>query len=113
MIALLRPKHGRPQNFMLATYTFLLFALGTVFMAMNIHLAQLGFIDDRNFPGGPEAYEEFRYDSALAVIPNAAFILSNWLADGLLASILLWCCLELMFRSSFAAKLSGSTTPGS
>jgi hypothetical protein len=56
-------------------------------MAMNVHLMQLAFIDNRNFPGGPEAYELSVYSTAIALTPNATFIIANWLADGLLVGI--------------------------
>ncbi|KAF9465120.1 hypothetical protein BDZ94DRAFT_1296643 [Collybia nuda] len=88
MAQLLWPKRGRDRNLILAGYTFLLFSLGTVFTGMNINVAILGFIENRNFPGGPEAYSSFTQSSALGVIPNAAFILSNWMADALM----LWRC---------------------
>lgn len=87
MIQLLWPKHGRDRNPILAGYTFLLFSLGTVFMGMNINVAVLAFIDNRNFPGGPETYSGSTQSSALGVIPNAAFILSNWLADALMVRL--------------------------
>jgi len=78
------PQHPRRRNPLLALYTFVLFSLGTVFVAMNTNLEVLSFIDNREFPGGPETYSLSKYSSALAVTPNAAFILANWMADGLL-----------------------------
>lgn len=72
---------------MLAAYTFVLFSLGTVFMALNIRVSQLGFIDNREYPGGPEAYQQSLFQAgSLAIVPNTVFILSNWLADALLVS---------------------------
>ncbi|KIK54828.1 hypothetical protein GYMLUDRAFT_176591, partial [Collybiopsis luxurians FD-317 M1] len=42
------------------------------------------FIDNRNYPGGPEAYGLSVYSSPLVIITNVCFVLSNLLADGLL-----------------------------
>lgn len=85
MIALLWPSNRRRRNPMLAAYAFVLFGLGTVFMAMNIRISQLGFIDNREYPDGPEAYQDSLFGS-LAVTPNTVFIIANWLADALLVS---------------------------
>lgn len=82
--ALLLPRRGHQRKPLLALYTFVLFALGTIFTGMSINTSVLAFIENRNFPGGPEAYALFRYSSVLWVTPNTVFILANWLADGLL-----------------------------
>ncbi|THU92338.1 hypothetical protein K435DRAFT_967708 [Dendrothele bispora CBS 962.96] len=84
MSALLWPRSGRQQNTKLAVYTFFLFALGTIYIAMNGHYYQLAFIDNRNFPGGPEAYELFIYSTSVPRTANSVFIIANWLADALL-----------------------------
>lgn len=51
---------------------------------MQVNLTS--YIDHREFPGGPIAYSFFLYSKPLVIIPNACFIISNWLADGLLVS---------------------------
>ncbi|KAF5367780.1 hypothetical protein D9615_010510 [Tricholomella constricta] len=79
-----RKHSGFPRNPSMALYTFVLFSLGTVFVAMNARNSELAYIDYRGFPGGPLAFTFSRYSTAIVVIPNAAFILANWLADGLL-----------------------------
>ncbi|KAG9222286.1 hypothetical protein CCMSSC00406_0006583 [Pleurotus cornucopiae] len=84
MIALLGRRRGATYNPLLAGYTFLLFSFNTVFVAMNMHNSRLAYIDHDDFPGGPALFTLSRYSMAIAVVPNAAFILSNWLADGLL-----------------------------
>ncbi|KAL4261200.1 hypothetical protein AB1N83_006841, partial [Pleurotus pulmonarius] len=87
MIALLNQRQRHPivtYNPFLAGYTFLLFSFNTVFVAMNMHNSRLAYIDHDDFPGGPALFTLSRYSTAIAVVPNAAFILSNWLADGLL-----------------------------
>ncbi|KAF5382519.1 hypothetical protein D9615_003080 [Tricholomella constricta] len=79
-----RKHSGFPRNPSMALYTFVLFSLGTVFVAMNARNSELAYIDYRGFPGGPLAFTFSRYSTAIVVIPNAAFILANWLADGFL-----------------------------
>ncbi|KAK7058767.1 hypothetical protein VNI00_001391, partial [Paramarasmius palmivorus] len=84
MGCLLWPKHGRERNYPLAAYTFILFGLGTIFTAMNVRLMQLSFINNREFPGGPEAYSSSMFNTWRGLVPNASFIVANWMADGLL-----------------------------
>ncbi|KAF9489036.1 hypothetical protein BDN71DRAFT_1512520 [Pleurotus eryngii] len=84
LIALLGRRRGATYNPILAGYTFLLFSFNTVFVAMNMHNSRLAYTDHDDFPGGPALFTLSRYSMAIAVVPNAAFILSNWPADGLL-----------------------------
>jgi hypothetical protein len=86
MRALLLPKKrdGFSRNSYLAIYTFVLFSITTVFVALNARTSQLAYIDFRGFPDGPIAYAASQYGKAIFVIPNGAFVLTNWLADGLL-----------------------------
>ncbi|KAG5644541.1 hypothetical protein DXG03_008196 [Asterophora parasitica] len=83
-----RKSSGIPRNIYMGVYTFALFGLGTVFIAMNARNNELAYIDYRGFPGGPVMFTFSRYNKAIVIVPNAAFILANWLADGLLVSSL-------------------------
>jgi len=72
------------KNIMLA-YVIFMFAMGTVFTAMNLNLQQRSYIAFRNYPaGGPLGYSLEQYSHWRAIIPNACFIITNWFADGLL-----------------------------
>jgi hypothetical protein len=84
MQALLWPRAHGPPKYYLVIYTFVLFSLGTIFVALNLRSSVLAFIDNRNFPGGPEAYALSVYSSPLIITPNVCFVISNLLADGLL-----------------------------
>ena len=64
------------------------FILGTLFMASIADFAQLSFIDNRNFPGGPEAFESEMNTNPIELMGNVVFTLQNWLCDGLLVSAL-------------------------
>jgi len=81
---LLWPRSPRKPNYYLAGYTLALFSFGTIYIATNVHLTQLMFIDNRNFPGGPEGYAFYKYSTALVLVPNSSYVIANWLADGLL-----------------------------
>ena len=64
-----------------------MFILGTIFIGANTKVNELSFIDNRNFPGGPNAYLAAFYNSTPNLIGNTMFILADWLADGLLVRL--------------------------
>jgi len=95
MAALLKPLNHRGEDVKwgLISYTIAMFAFVTVYTAMNLHILSISFIDNRGFPGaggdvhpGPYGYFMSIYYKAISIVPNAAFCLNNWLADGLLVS---------------------------
>lgn len=75
---------GRFQSWFLVGFIFLLFLMGTINMACNTKMNQLMFIDNRDFPGGPNAWFFTNYNSGINTAGNAAYIIANFLADGLL-----------------------------
>lgn len=78
--------HGpnRLRAWLLACYISMMFCLATIFVGLNTRSLQMGLIDNRNYPGGPVAYWTNAYSLALTVVPNAASVISSWLADALL-----------------------------
>ena len=96
MVALLSPVHRRGGGIKwgLVCYTTVMFSLATVHTAMNLHLQSISYIDNREYPAGdgtnpgPIGYFESLYSNVINVVPNVAFSLSNWLADGLLVGFL-------------------------
>ena len=76
----------------LVVHTVAMFSFVTIYTAMNLNLQSISYIDNREFPGGgllfsgPLGYQSHIYSKAMSVVPNAMFLLNNWLADGLLAS---------------------------
>ena len=94
MAALLDPVHRKGRTkWGLVSYTVVMFSLVTVLTAMFAHIQSISYIDNRDFPGiegvvppGPLGYKTTLFPSALGIIPNVTFNLSNWLADGLLVS---------------------------
>ena len=120
MIALLNPVHRRSDRtkWGLVSYTLVTFSLATVFTAMNLHIQSISFIDNRNSPGGPHGYLQLRYYNAINVVPNTAFCVNNWFADGLLVSFLFGAVFTCMgpnacSSSSIVVTCSTPATSGS
>jgi len=95
MTALLNPVHRRGEGIKwgLVSYTVVMFSLATVDTAMNLNTESISHIDNRNFPGaagvappGPIGYFESISLKAVNIVPNVAYVVSNWLADGFLVS---------------------------
>ena len=59
---------------------------------MDLYIASIGFVDNRNFPGtdkrppGPLGCELAPNSKAVGVVFSVMFRLNQWLADGLLVS---------------------------
>ena len=65
-------------------YITVQFILATLFQASSARFTQLAFINNRDYPGGPGAYELSFFYIPVDMLGNAAYVLSNWLADALL-----------------------------
>lgn len=59
------------------------FILGTFGIAAGAKFNQMTFIDDRNFPGGPNAFVAAEYGNFVNMFGTAAYVVLNWFADGL------------------------------
>ncbi|KAG6919945.1 hypothetical protein DXG01_013294 [Tephrocybe rancida] len=68
----------------LIAYVWVLFLCSTVFIAANSNMARLSFVDNRNFPGGPSAFEQAMFSIPVDNMGNVVFTIANWFADGLL-----------------------------
>ncbi|KIK77840.1 hypothetical protein PAXRUDRAFT_165600 [Paxillus rubicundulus Ve08.2h10] len=80
---------SRRRNICFLVYICVMAVLGSLFLASNSQFTQLAFINHRNFPGGPSAYEQQMFSVGVDEIGNVSFTLANWLAD----SLLVWRCL--------------------
>jgi len=65
-------------------YVSFMWLFGTIFFISCCIFTDQAFVDDRNFPGGPNSYEEDMFSVPADEIGNVAFVLANWLADGLM-----------------------------
>ncbi|KIJ64927.1 hypothetical protein HYDPIDRAFT_89869 [Hydnomerulius pinastri MD-312] len=72
----------------LLIYITVAFILGTIFMVTLAAFTQMAFIDNRDYPGGPNAYENNMFSIPVDDVGNASFVLTNWLADALVV----WRC---------------------
>jgi hypothetical protein len=70
----------------LLIYIAVSFLLNTTFMITLGGFSQMAFIDNRNYPGGPSAFENNMYPITINAVGNVAFVLSNWLDNSLVVS---------------------------
>ncbi|KAF7795293.1 hypothetical protein EIP86_006447, partial [Pleurotus ostreatoroseus] len=71
-----------PQDTLLFLYVALVFALNTVLVGGLMKFDQQAFVDDRNYPGGPSAYETAPVP--LDVLGNDCIPVSTLISDALL-----------------------------
>ncbi|KAI0649022.1 hypothetical protein C8Q79DRAFT_1007597 [Trametes meyenii] len=82
-----RPSGKQPSSMrstFLVAYVCVLFIMGTINLACNTKLAQLMFIDNRAYPGGPNAWFFANYSLSVNTAGNGSYIIANFFADGLL-----------------------------
>ena len=85
--AKLETKHdtrAKRQTICLLIYVCVIFILSTLTMASQAAMTQLGFIDNRDFPGGPAAYEELKFSSPISSMGNYCISLMSWFSQILL-----------------------------
>lgn len=75
----------------LLTLITLVFILSTLFMAALANFTQLAFIQYRNYPGGPNAFENNMFGIPVDNLGNACGLISMILADGLVV----WRCMVI------------------
>jgi hypothetical protein len=96
----IRTHEGAPRkNWFFFLYVNFIFALSTLYVAANSQITQLGFINNRDYPGGPSAYESNTSSAPL----NVAFVVSNWCADALM----IWRCIVVYRDSRFHPFVAG------
>lgn len=92
-----RRHRNAPGNTFYMVYATFILLFNTLNVAGDTSFAQLAFIDNRNYPGGPAQYENDFYFETLNTMCNVSYMLGNWLADGLMVrclctSLSLHCC---------------------
>ena len=74
----------------LVAYTTVMFSFVTIYTATSLDIQSISYIDNRGSSGGdgpgPLGYQTLIFPRAINIVPNAMFLLNNWLADGLLVS---------------------------
>ena len=108
MRALFSPSNHKRRGLKcaLAVHTMIIFSLATITTAANFDMQSISYINNRGFPGlkgslppGPAGYQYFLYPKAIGVVPDIAFLLTTWLADGLLASAVFKSTVEVSYAS--------------
>ncbi|KAH7918949.1 hypothetical protein BV22DRAFT_1134217 [Leucogyrophana mollusca] len=89
-------------SMLLFLYVSVTFILGTTVFATNSRFIQLAFIENRDFPGGPNAYAEEMFSVPVNIVSNVAFVLANWCTD----SLMLWRCAVVYSDSGILARLA-------
>ncbi|KAJ6631195.1 hypothetical protein B0H10DRAFT_1981348 [Mycena sp. CBHHK59/15] len=72
------------ENTIYIMYTSSAFVLGTLSIAATAKFLELAYIRNRNFPGGPSAFQDAMRAVPSGKIGNAAFASVNWLAEALM-----------------------------
>ncbi|KAJ7257040.1 hypothetical protein C8J57DRAFT_1185909 [Mycena rebaudengoi] len=72
------------RNRELLVFVCILFILGNIGNATNMIFGQRTFIDNRGYPGGPNAYFVEQSFDWSAVVCNSVYIVNSWFQDALL-----------------------------
>lgn len=72
----------------LLAFVVLIFTLSTIFQGAAMQFTQQAFVDDRNFPGGPNAYEIVEFSIPIDALANDCLVVSTFLSDALLVCYL-------------------------
>ncbi|KAK7001625.1 hypothetical protein R3P38DRAFT_2730453 [Favolaschia claudopus] len=66
-------------------YISAMFIFGTVYLVTTVHATTISYVQHRDFPGGPEAYNNLVLFSApVGIVNTISYVLTNWMADALL-----------------------------
>ncbi|KAI6165276.1 hypothetical protein EDD17DRAFT_1799727 [Pisolithus thermaeus] len=84
---------GYRRDIFFLGYVLFVFACASVYQVANAQITQLGFIDRRNYPGGPAAFEE----SNASIPINLTFVLMDWCAD----LLMIWRCVVVYRDTRF------------
>lgn len=76
-----RDSSNRRRNIALTVYISIVFILGTLYMAGLLQFTQQAFIDGRNIPGGPNAYEEIMFSIPIDMLANVTMVMLSWMCD--------------------------------
>jgi hypothetical protein len=72
------------KRWLLAAYTFFMFAIGTFMVGANMQVCVSMFVDNRNFIEGPSAWIAANFSLTANTFGNVAYVLGLFAADALL-----------------------------
>ena len=91
------------RNYFFLVYVCVMFTLGSLFLGSNSQFTQLAFINDRDFPGGPNAWEVAMFSISVDEISNVSFVLADWCSTALMVSLALDSHMLIPHRCRFGA----------
>ena len=65
----------------LLIYITIIYILSILYMAGLLQFTQQSFIDDRNYPGGPDTYEEVEFSVPVDMLGNSVMVILTWMCD--------------------------------
>ncbi|KAG8215953.1 hypothetical protein J3R82DRAFT_7933 [Butyriboletus roseoflavus] len=87
-LAVLKQRMRRRLRIALLVYISLLCAIMTAGQQVALLFIQMGFIESRNYPGGPNAFLSDRYTTPVDMASAILFVFANWMME----SLLVWRC---------------------
>ncbi|KZT68638.1 hypothetical protein DAEQUDRAFT_711677 [Daedalea quercina L-15889] len=88
------------RHMMLIVFLVVVFILSTLFMFSSAVFTERAFIDDRDFPGGPNGYETEMFEIPVDELGNAVFMIGQWVMD----LLLVWRCMVIYGTCSKAVQ---------
>ncbi|KAF8507405.1 hypothetical protein JB92DRAFT_2735378 [Gautieria morchelliformis] len=76
-----RNTRNSKKNTGLIIYTTIMFVLGTLYIAALLQFTQDSFVDGRNIPGGPSAYETIMFSVPIDMLGNVTMVMLSWMCD--------------------------------
>lgn len=89
-LAVLKQRMRRRLRIALLVYIFLLCAIMTAGQQVSLLFVQMGFIEDRNYPHGPNGFLSDRYSTPVDLASTCLFVVGNWMMESLVVSLDAW-----------------------
>ncbi|TFK47279.1 hypothetical protein OE88DRAFT_1636850 [Heliocybe sulcata] len=85
-----RPRYSQAM----LSYIALLSIMGTISFATNTRFNEMTFVDDRDYPGGPNAFFVSQNSLPVNILGDGTSFVAQWMQDGLLLwrYFLIWNC---------------------
>ena len=83
-------------------YISIMAIFGTLNMASSAKIADIAYVHNRNFEGGPAEYHRLLwiFNKPIMILGSVGYVVANWMADGLLV-----CALELQLAPSLTITI--------
>ncbi|KIJ62105.1 hypothetical protein HYDPIDRAFT_95146 [Hydnomerulius pinastri MD-312] len=81
-------RSNRRRNISFLVFIFMLFALTTAAQGLSAQFIQMGFITNRDYPGGPSQFFSGEYSTPSNLASTILLVCANWLME----CLLVWRC---------------------